>query len=175
MSRLHQIQLQFDPHQDRAVLRIRTTDKAEFLFWITRRFVQLLWNVLIKIVQTDELVSAQADPGNKQAVLAFQHEQAVQQSDFKTRYEPEVAQRPLGDTPMLLAKVQLRRTDGGDNILVLSPLQGKGIELRLEPPMVHSLCKLIAEICQTAQWNLPFTLQPGAPAKPAAQAPSKLN
>ena len=90
MSRLHQIQLQFDPHQDRAVLRIRTTDQSEFLFWLTRRFVKLMWQVLIKIVEKDTQVSAQANPDNKQAVLAFQHEKAVQagnrrQSDVRPR------------------------------------------------------------------------------------------
>ena len=175
MSQLHQIQLQFDPHQDRAVLRISTTDQSEYLFWLTRRFVKLMWQALMKIVENDVQVSAQADPGNKKAVLAFQHEQAVQAADFDTKYEKQAAKRPLGDAPILLAKLQLKKSPQGTDILSLTPMDGQGVELRVDRRMVHSLCKLLTDVSKKAEWNLSLSIAPPAARNASTETPAKLN
>ena len=47
-------------------------------------------------------------PDARRELLKFEHEQAVSQSDFKTPYQAEARQLPLGETPLLLTRFQLR-------------------------------------------------------------------
>ena len=154
MSRLHQIQIQFDAQQDRGLLRIRTSTDDEFRFWLTRRFVKLLWGILIRMVESDTQVKSQASPDAKQAVLAFRHEQAVNETDFGTRYRSEDTRRPLGDAPLLLAKAQLKNINDGKKTLALAPMEGPAVELVLDDKLVHSLCELLVEIARNAEWDL---------------------
>ena len=51
MSTLHQIQMQYDAHEDRGLLRIRTRDGSEFRFWLTRRFVRALWPMVREMLE----------------------------------------------------------------------------------------------------------------------------
>lgn len=175
MSRLHQMQLRFDPHQDRAILHLRTIDQCEYLFWLTRRFVKLPWQLMTKIVENDAQVSGQAKLGNKRTVLAFQHQQAVEASDFKTRYAQDSAQRPLGDTPVLLARLQLKKDPRDADFLAMSALRGEGVELRLDQRTVHSLCKLLSDVSKTAEWDLSLSMSPLPHRVSAEQIPAKLN
>jgi hypothetical protein len=41
-SALHQITMSHSAEDERLLLRISTTEKNEFRFWLTRRFVQVL-------------------------------------------------------------------------------------------------------------------------------------
>ena len=50
---IHQIQMAFDKLQDRILLRVSTSDQAEFRFWMTRRYTKLLWTMLIKMLERD--------------------------------------------------------------------------------------------------------------------------
>ena len=65
MAQLHQVQLSYDPTEDRAVLRIRTHDNSEFTFWLTRRYVKLLWPVLMQMLESHPQVANQTDTAAK--------------------------------------------------------------------------------------------------------------
>lgn len=45
-NQLHQVNASYIPEQDRLLLKINTTGQTEFRFWITRRYLALLWQVL---------------------------------------------------------------------------------------------------------------------------------
>ena len=47
---LHQLTLTFDPVEDRILLRIGTADNTEYRLWLTRRFLKVLWEALMKIL-----------------------------------------------------------------------------------------------------------------------------
>jgi hypothetical protein len=179
MSRLHQIHLQYDAHQDRARLHLRTNDSVEFRFWLTRRYVKILWAVLLKMVEADAQLVAPDNPAAREAVVAFRHEQAVQKLDFKTEYEKGEVARPLGDTPVLLAKVQHKQRVGADttssNTLVLAPLKGQGIEVNLDTSMVHSLCKLLVGVSEKAQWGLGLKIDHATTAQTNPPRPEHIN
>ena len=154
MGQLHQIRLQYDAQEDRGLLLVSTQARAEYRFWLTRRFVKLLWPVLMKVVESDEQVQRQSDTQAKKAVVSFQHEKALDQSDFSTAYKTEGLSQPLGDAPVLLAKIQLKQAANGNRLLCMHPLDGQGIELALNAVLLHSLCKLISDTVQTAGWDL---------------------
>ena len=47
---LHQLTLTFDPIEDRMLLRIGTAKNTEYHLWLTRRFIKVLWEALMKIL-----------------------------------------------------------------------------------------------------------------------------
>jgi hypothetical protein len=47
-------------------------------------------------------------------------------------------------------------------MLCLHPEKGEGIELVLNEQILHSLCKLIIDTAQKAQWNLDLSFGSGS-------------
>lgn len=172
MGQLHQIQLQYDAHEDRGLLRISTQDRAEYRFWMTRRYVKVLWPNLLRMMSENEQVARQTDPAAKETVLSFQHEQAIGRSDFSTRYREEDRHLPLGRDPILLARVQLKRNPAGTPVLCMHPLDGQGVDLAMNDVLLHSLCKLVADLVRQASWDVDATI-PGT--TPGTEAPARVN
>jgi hypothetical protein len=165
---IRQMQLQFDPLQDRLLFRLNTFDKAEYRLWFTRRYTKLLWQALIHTLEKHYVTSAQFhDPHVKSAVLSFQHEQAVSQTDFNTHYYEDTYTYPLGETPVLVSRIALREQNDA-HILCLHPESGSGIEFKLDQKTLHSFLKLISESVKKSEWDIVCTL-------PTASAPTHLN
>lgn len=165
MTQLNQIQCRYVPLEDRVLLRINSSDHCEFRFWVTRRYVRLLWPVLSQLMQGDPQISQATDAQARQAILAFQHESALSQSSFSQTFREEQAKFPLGEAPVLLARIQTKTTTQGHSILCLHPEQGQGIELNMNRTLLHALTRLLTDAVQKAGWELETNL-------PAASSPA---
>lgn len=172
MSQLKQIHLQFSSLEDRLLLLVKNQELAEYRFWITRRFLKLLWPVLVKLLASNQNVRIQSDAQSRRTVMSFQHESALQESDFATAYEQEVSATPLGISPVLLARVQVKRKPDTAPILCLHPLEGEGIELAMSEPIVHSVCKLLTDAVDKAGWDLELRI---ASTRATSQTPQTIN
>lgn len=172
MADVSQLQIQFDAIADRLLLRIRSADKAEFCFALTRRCVKLLWPLLLRAIAANREVRRQADPLTKSAVISFQHQTAVSQSDFSQAYRDDACCWPLGRQPILVCRARLEPRPGLAGTLSLHPRQGRGIELALTEQLLHSLCKLLSESSRVAGWDLALDI---APPPDAAEGPPTLN
>jgi hypothetical protein len=170
MPQLNQVQMRYVPAEDRILLRINTTDRCEYRFWITRRFARLLWPVLSRLTQADPQVMVAADPAARQAILAFQQEQAVQQANFGAAFRDSVDQLPLGETPVLLGRLQVRPATENRHVISLQPMEGQGIELSMGRDLLHALMKLLAETAAKAEWSLGFAAHAGESAPPRRAA-----
>jgi hypothetical protein len=158
---IHQIQIRHDEAEDRLLLRMSTTDNCEVRFWLTRRFTRLLWTALVKMLEWDRAVKQQIDPQTRRAVLDIQHEGYSQHADFSKKFEePKEAPRQLllGETPVLLAKVQGRKQGDGVHVLSLHPLQGQGIDITLDTKLLHLFMKLMREQVAKTDWDLNLDL-----------------
>ncbi len=160
MSQLHQMQFTYVPVEDRILFRMNTKARQEFRFWMTRRYVKVLWNTIIKILKdrvsppAAEMIDNKPLPEPmKEAKIQVDHQQAVEKSDFKTQYE-ESNYLPLGESPTLLFSVGIKPGKNNMALLVLNPQKGQGIELALNDQIVHSLCKLLSETAAKADWKL---------------------
>jgi hypothetical protein len=173
MSRVHQIQLRYDAQEDRSLLRINTLDKREYTFWMTRRFTKLLWPVLVRMLGATDSVVRQPDPAAKSAVLSFEHEKAVSSSDFATEYREDAHEAPLGTSPLLLAKIEVKPEAPNGPRLGLLPMEGQGLELVMDDKLLHSICTLISQAARSADWDLDFTL--GEQTTSAQSPPPRLN
>lgn len=165
---LRQIQVRFEPEQDRLRLRIKTSDEAVLQAWLTRRLVALLWPHLEKALAANADVSAQDSDEAKRAVKEFQREGALQKSDFTKPFDEDGAQL-LGDEPLLVAKATLGKSEKHPtlHVLRLEPKEGRGLNLSLPEPILHTLCELIRRAVAKADWGLDLAPAPAA-AKPPA-------
>lgn len=158
MAQIQQIQIKFVAAEDRLMLRVSGSDNSEFRFWLTRRFVKLMWPSVVDSLEATPSMQASVSPIAKKEVLAFEHEKAVTDSDFKTPYNEKPKALPLGTEPILLVKMQIRRNGDGTMVMALAPEQGPGIDLALNAKLLHSLTALIANSVRVAEWGLPLTI-----------------
>ncbi len=151
---LHQFALTYDPVQDRALLRINTTENEEIHCHLTRRYCQLVSQVLQDCIK-QELQKTGGDlPSSMDQVLGIEHDSYVQKSDFSQQYEQRSdAHFPLGQEPLLLVKIQIQERDNGV-LLILSGNTGVHIELQLTTKLMHGLLKLIEDTGAHADWKL---------------------
>lgn len=164
MSGLHQIQLRYDALEDRALLRMTTTERSEFRFWITRRYARLLWAALNGAAAHGGPAAAQPMPEARKAVIAFEHEAAVSKADFATHFQDQALSTPLGTAPLLLARIKCAPIDDTRVLLGMHPRAGQGIEVRLDRTLLHSLMRLLAEATRAGEWDLDMRVempQPG--------------
>lgn len=176
MSQLSQVNLRYHPLEDRLLLRVRSADDVEYRLWITRRYVKALWPVLLRMVESDDRIRLQQDRQSRKHVLSFQHEHAVSQTDFKTRYREGSAETPLGEAPVLLTRIQFKQVKvqgKPKRVLSLQPAEGKGLEMTMSDVLLHSFMKLLADTVKTAGWELDLGIE--VPAAGADVPPARVN
>ena len=167
--RLEQFNAAYDAMQDRILLRIRTSDGAEYRFWITRRYLILLWPILMKMADGFSARKT-ADPLTRSTLAELAHGEAVGKADFSSQYQDGTI-FPLGADPVLLAKISLRPAAGETQTLVLLPNEGQGVNLDLDERLVHIFARLIQQTATAAEWGLKLDVSPGtAMADPATTA-----
>lgn len=170
---IRQVQLAYEQEHDRLLLRLATTDRNEFRFWLTRRMVKRLWGVLSQMLEWDAAV-AHADAAARAAILAFQHDKHAGQADFKQPFSGDAAHFPLGPEPVLVGKVVAQRKEGGFATLSLLPMRGQGIDIALDPRLLHLMVRLLRQAVGRSDWDLPLP-GPAALVSAAADAPHTLN
>lgn len=173
--RLEQFNAAYDAMQDRILMRIRTSDGAEYRFWITRRFLSLLWPLLMKMADGFSARKS-TDPLTRSTLAELAHGEALGQADFSSQYV-EGTLFPLGVDPVLLARISLKPLVGETQTLVLLPQEGQGINLDLDEKLVHILARLLQQAATAAEWALKLEVAPGmAGADPAmAASPRRLH
>lgn len=173
---IHQIQLKHDQHEDRLLLRVSTVAGEEFRFWLTRRFVDRLWGMLVKMLEWDEALRQQFDDEARRNVLEIRHEGYAQEGDFKTKFQG-APRLPLGESPVLLAQAKGKKGEKGAYLVSLLPQRGQGIDMTLDTKLLHIFIRLLREVVEKAEWGMELRLyrrdEPQAQA--AVGAPRKLN
>jgi hypothetical protein len=151
--RLHQFNIRYDAEEDRMILRFNTSEREELRFFFTRRFVQLLWPVLRKLLRREQAMRNPSPGPAVDALVDFERERFMAAGNFQTPFQEEAAAYPLGERPVLLARIQVKRTPEGER-LCLHPSEGPGVELPARPKLIHTLCRLIREASVRADWKL---------------------
>jgi len=81
--RLHQLKVDYDAEQDRLLMLVATNEGMELRLSLTRRFVKLLWPLLVKLAEeASPRIRTQANPEARKALLGLEHEHAVSKADF---------------------------------------------------------------------------------------------
>ncbi|MCC7483831.1 MAG: hypothetical protein IT529_02480 [Burkholderiales bacterium] len=174
---IHQIQIRADEQEDRLLMRLSTTDGAEFRFWLTRRFVKQLWDMLLQMVAWDAAVAQQFDASLRRTVLEIQHEGYSRQGDFSRGFEEAPRNFPLGEAPVLLTGGKGARRGEDLYVLSLYPARGQGLDITLDTRLLHIFGKLLRDAAASADWaiDLAIARAPAQAAAAAAAGPGRFN
>ena len=154
MTAISQMQMSYNPEEDRILFRLNTNSAEEFRFWLTRRFCGLLIMALNQHKETDPDVATQTTPDARQAVQEFKREAAQEKGDFKQEFR-QSQRYPLGDSPVLAYKLSYA-IEGGNLKLSIQPKDGQGINLVLNPTLNHNVSQLLRGAGDKAKWSLDF-------------------
>jgi hypothetical protein len=150
---LYQLELTFDPLQDRLLLRLYTEDFAEFRLWLTRRYVKILWKTLKKTLDEDWKDEREHEKEFHVIEQKFQEEQSQRQAATQ-KYTNRVTHTPLGQDPILVSRLYVRPNKQSPSMLGMQDEQGKRVEIAADSKIILSLCKLLTEINKKAEWDL---------------------
>src|SRR3977135_1299717 len=104
--RLHQLKVDYEAEQDRLLMLVATNDGVEVRLALTRRFVKLLWPLLVKLAEeASPRIRTQANPEARKALLGLEHESALSKADFSKPYDASTSATPLGEAALLLARL----------------------------------------------------------------------
>ena len=166
-SALHQITMSYAPEEDRLLLRISTADKTEYQLWLTRRFVGVLWTALMKRMEKEPspvrekaaLMPPALMPEAQKAVMAMEHQEALDQSNFTHAHEEKGFRNMTSKSGPLLV-VGGRVTPGKDGAtgLVFQTSKGAEVKFTLAMKLLHALCKLLTDTTNKAGWDLGFAV-----------------
>ena len=174
------------------LLRIGTKEKTEYRLWITRRFVQGIWGGLQKALEGKKDLRKDLRPEVKEAVLAMEHQESVQSSDFSQKHSSDNVNLPpnpakLGDNlaqghpqkgsalhpdhgALLVSGGQVKAAKNGLTQINLKMENGTGVEFMLNKKLLHALCHMIIKSAHKAGWDLKISIGDGNVVVPADQA-----
>ena len=178
-SPLHQLTMTYSPEQDRVMLRIGTKENTEYQLWMTRRFVRIMWRALIQTIERDpnlakdwvpedRVPKAQAPkdrvpkdrvpkdqvPEVKDAIMAMQHQESVQNSDFSQKHAKGNVNLMANTGALLVIGGQVKPVNEDRTRINFKTDKGTGIEFFLNKKLLHALCHMIIKSAQRAQWDL---------------------
>jgi len=167
--KLHQLKVDYDAEQDRLEMLVATSESVELRLALTRRFVKLLWPLLVKLAEeASPRIRTQANPEARKALLGLEHETAVSKADFTKPYDAGESLRPLGDAPLLLVRIQTGHDRNGQPVVALHPAEGQGVTLSLDSVLLHSVCRLLQAAVKKSDWDMELKL-PGTDAPEAGE------
>ncbi len=176
MSGLRQMNISFEPAEDRLLLRITAGEPGnldEYRIWLTRRLTQIIWKILDQAIASEPVTDPRVPQESAGALREFKQAAALAEADFATPFAAESARTPLGPAPLLVTKIQIRQQPGG-HLLILETAQGRFVNLALNTGLIHSFRKLLADQSLKAQWGLSLGMDPGKAAF-LVEAPRTIN
>lgn len=154
MAAMSQMQMHYLQEEDRFLLRMNTVTEEEYRFWLTRRFIQVFYPLLNNTLYASPEIKQQTDPVNKEAILAFQQEDAKSQVEYDTTFSSTPKTYPLGKRPLLISKASIKTKSENDYHLRLSTFDNKGLHFSLDKNLLHILTTLILDALPIADWQL---------------------
>ncbi|OGA14859.1 MAG: hypothetical protein A3I63_08300 [Betaproteobacteria bacterium RIFCSPLOWO2_02_FULL_66_14] len=174
--RLHQIKIDYMPEEDRLLMQLSTSDGQEVHLWLTRRFVKLLWPLMVKLAEeASPRIRTQSDPEARKALLSMEHEEAMARADFSKPYDDSERAMPLGMTPLLLARIRTAHDANGQPIVALHPAEGQGVTLTLDSVLVHSVCRLLQAAVVKSDWDMELKLPGNVPPREVERVQRTIN
>ncbi len=147
--------MQYNPEQDRILLRINTMEAEEFRLFLTRRFVKALFGIANRLLVDDFKKREPEKMHVAGPMLKFEKERIISQANFSKSFLKDVKRFPLGEGAVLLSRIQVRESDAG-RVLCLLPLESKGLELPVDNRFLQPFLKVLKDVVERAQWDFDF-------------------
>ena len=157
MGQLQQLNITFDPIEDRLMMRISSLEEEnllEYRAWLTRRIVRLLWQAFDKLLEQEPEFTLEVPASERKTVLQFQEHAVLSQADFSQPYSPGRAKPAFDGVPVLVSKLHIRKTPPSGYQLSLVNAEDLGIHLGINSWLIHSVRKLLSDVTLAAGWDL---------------------
>ena len=149
---ISQVQAAYEPLEDRILLNITTHDKQIYSVWVTRRYLKLLIPALQgKHPRTlQPLMSGKTlEPANSE-----QPKTKTQSAVFEAYKTPSHGQYPLGEVPIILAKISFKALETNHPMIELNPEKGAGFAIPYDASILELVLKVLEQALQRAAWDL---------------------
>jgi hypothetical protein len=144
---LEQMNISYSPTEDRLLLRVRSSGEAEFRVWLTRRYANLLLNVL-----NDQINS---EGGIQELASSQETLSRLRSGAFEQAYSPQPKQHyPLGENGVVAFRINTGKTEAGAVNLQLLPEEGQGLNIVLNKSMLYMLYNLLEQGLGQTDWNM---------------------
>lgn len=147
-NQLQQINITYDRVQDRLLLRASADAGTEYRVWLTRRYSELLLNLLLDLL--DKAGGLQDAASHPDTLQQFHHG-ALDQQYESPALTP--SQLPLGDG-VLATRINYRTDADGRWNLQLLPEQGQGLNLDLNRTLLYLLYTVLEHGVAQTEWRL---------------------
>lgn len=179
---IQQINLAYDSHQDRMLLKAAVDQEQEIRVWITYRIARQIFSVLnreahLPVTAIGQVTAALMDNTQSPAQATRQFEQeaeAVQNLetlDFDTAYQ----QRPSAVSEQELLAVETRFVSINDqlNNMQLVCASGMNVNMSLNKELVLAISRMLMIASKDAGWILPAEKEPEAVSSIVMQVPTE--
>lgn len=158
---LHQIQVIYHADEDRLLCRasFKVEDGLqEVRAWLTRRLMRNLWPSILQTLETQVVLDKPAIAHAKSDIVGMEHQASVETiretGNFDVPYEAKITGYPLGETPILVHKVDFTLYANQPIRISFSPAQESGFEVVLTLPALHGFCSLLKDAVKQAEWDM---------------------
>lgn len=164
---VRQMSINYQPEQDRILVRVNTSDSRELQYWFTRRLTLGLMPLLERIVTEHAALAggpatthmAAADISAKKAMADFARAETMRSADFSTPYKTPEAAQPLFDTPLLITDISIAPLPAAQMRMSCAEKLGdatgnaRRFELTLSQQLSHAFMHLLEQAIETSQWR----------------------
>lgn len=151
---LHKLEVSYNQAHDRLILILHTQNMNEYRFWLTRRAVPLLWQLLQQLIKSDKKKPVVQQVKEKEQWNEAIKKEQGQKHAVAEQLSTRISKRPMGDDPLLLAKMHGGIDENGVFKLRLEDVAGRWIEFTGQSTVLIAICQLIQETLQKTDWNL---------------------
>lgn len=155
-SVIQQINLSYNPEQDRLLLRVGLADNSELLVWLTYRITKALWQLLNGETHIPTASSIQAETPPQQAVAMFKQEaetiETLQKMDFSTAYQPR--EEVVNNAAMLAISVLLIQVADKPPVLEMPCVEGVNVRMNLTQELTLALTNMLQLSSKEAGWQI---------------------
>ena len=163
MSAFAQFDAGYDLLQDRILLRITNTDGDEYRLWLTRRMCSSLLSDFktktssYRVTPDASRPYTQTTEAGAETVMQadFEQQAVAQNQDFTTPFKPG-SSFPLGESGLLVEKLNLQPNGKGEGIHALSffDADGKGVTIGVTVELFNSIFEVVERTIGRTDWGL---------------------
>lgn len=158
---IQQINLGYNPEQDRLLLRVGLSDNSELLVWLTNRITKQLWQLLTGETHLPTATSIQVETPPNKAVEQFKQEvqatEALEKMDFVTEYQPR--KEIVNNGAMLAISLMLVTVEHKLPTLEIPCLEGITVRVNLTQELILALCNMLQLSSKEAGWDIGSPMQ----------------
>ena len=164
---INQFSANYDPSEDRILLRFNTKDLKEFRLWLTRRSTDMLLDVLPRQTEQGEQIQEdlQKQIEKKQESKTLKSESSQEAPKPQTPEFIKGNEFPIGEGQEVVSLIKVELTGAVYKIQFILKI-GKTVSVNIQPDLmlrVHSLVNLIAGKANWFEEKLPLAAPSSTP------------